>query len=895
MADKRELVIYKGEEFKLCVRNRIERTDIFYDQYLDAARMLDAILARQDDSLSSQSKKWYVTESENNIIAFCGERGEGKSSAMISFVKAVYECSDDRNSPIFMDCENVSSTCFAEPVVIDPSMLDEVHNVLDIVLAALYKKFKDKYDNDNQSIRDYRREELLDCFQRVYKFISLINNQDKMLDDEYDYEGNISKLSKLGQSTGLREDLWELVRMYISVMSNGKNEKRKSGCLLIAIDDLDLCSFHAYKMAEQIRKYLIIPNVVIVMALKIEQLKLCVQEQNLRDYGKMMHIKEEEGEIFEEVSNMSERYVAKLIPKVRRNYLPNVQNMCNVKILYKDGSDNEILNVSLGDSVNKAILDLVYRKTGMKFLPDNLRDTVNLIVLLADMEEPKEDGHIYYENILKFSRYYERQWLFSNLNLEEYKKIQRLFHAQAQLHERASYLLFSRYTATEKKLIANPVQFWAEKNDSFFVARNWMESYRMNVFGEEEKKYVYVFQVLYTIRLNELLRLERYEEFINFIGGYVWAGNFQNVLPYVQGSGVDRSRFELHTFSTFNIIAKRLFGESILLPTFPNVLYSQYYVTEIPENDENKKAKILTWLLLGMFSNNWYLNPAYQLVYAFDTARIIASNHSICQKLHISMENYIVSLCNLESIYKKVNMEYLGISIDEFRSVIKGIENSNKKIIEAFRKLVSNIDLTMEFKEYCSKRKDIKTSGNKDDIGKTREAVSVFFRSTEDFLRIHLGIEITGLECLQLEFDSGIDKIDICDIYALLVHGGVVDEIARKEENAEGQDKGEMVKSFASKLRNRTEPGLSLERVSSYLITKTAKNAKENMDSLASNIQRFYTIHGEEKLEEAEITSLCIFYGKILDIYLQNPTENISDDLSEEYKSLVKKYVRTCQ
>ena len=104
-----------------------------------------------------------------------------------------------------------------------------------------------------------------------------------------------------------------------------------------------------------------------------------------------------------------------------------------------------------------------------------------------------------------------------------------------------------------------------------------------------------------------------------------------------------------------------------------------------------------------------------------------------------------------------------------------------------------------------------------------------------------------------------------------------------------------MVKSFASKLRNRTEPGLSLERVSSYLITKTAKNAKENMDSLASNIQRFYTIHGEEKLEEAEITSLCIFYGKILDIYLQNPTENISDDLSEEYKSLVKKYVRTCQ
>ncbi len=33
MAEKRKLVINKGEEFKLSIRNKIDRSDIFYNQY----------------------------------------------------------------------------------------------------------------------------------------------------------------------------------------------------------------------------------------------------------------------------------------------------------------------------------------------------------------------------------------------------------------------------------------------------------------------------------------------------------------------------------------------------------------------------------------------------------------------------------------------------------------------------------------------------------------------------------------------------------------------------------------------------------------------------------------------------------------------------------------------
>ncbi len=211
MSDEKKLIINRGEEFKLYVKDKIDKMDIFYDQYIAAARMLDDILAKHDDN----SDIWCNIEYENNIIAFCGERGEGKSSAMISFAKAVYEHRRYDKSSIFKDCKNVENANFTEPIIIDPSMLDGVHNVLDIILATLYKKFKDQYDKDNQFFYTREREELLDQFQQVYKRVSLINNQEKMLDDEYDYEGNISKLSKLGQSTELRNEFEKLIKMYI--------------------------------------------------------------------------------------------------------------------------------------------------------------------------------------------------------------------------------------------------------------------------------------------------------------------------------------------------------------------------------------------------------------------------------------------------------------------------------------------------------------------------------------------------------------------------------------------------------------------------------------------------------------------------------------------------------
>ena len=72
MEKEKILTVTKGQEFKLSLKDKIEENDIFYNQYLEAADLLEDIVASDE---SDKLADWMKTETENNIIAFCGERG----------------------------------------------------------------------------------------------------------------------------------------------------------------------------------------------------------------------------------------------------------------------------------------------------------------------------------------------------------------------------------------------------------------------------------------------------------------------------------------------------------------------------------------------------------------------------------------------------------------------------------------------------------------------------------------------------------------------------------------------------------------------------------------------------------------------------------------------------
>lgn len=910
MKNEKILTVIKGQEFKLSLKDKIEINDIFYDQYLEAAAMLENIMANEEND---KQPDWKKAETENNIIAFCGERGEGKSSAMFTFINAVVNKKEQKESTIFAQCENVKNTVFSEPIVIDPSAFDNVHNVLDIIIASIYQKFSDKYDVSPERFDNYRREQLLNEFQKVYKDISLLNDPAKMLEEEYDYEGSIEKISKMGESLRLRRDLSNLVKLYLDyMMPEDSRNQYTSKKLLIAIDDLDMCNANAYKMAEQIRKYLIIPDIVIVMALKVEQLQLCVQEENFKNYSNVLKNQEKIAGAILDVEDMAERYIAKLIPKSRRIYLPNVRYIENAKISYQKKKDQKkngeiIYEDKMTNSLNASLMDLIYMKTGMRFLlneekmnwlqPDNLRDTVNLIILLGDMKVPENDSE-YLENIEKFTEYFEKEWIPQNCELVNYKEVQNLIRVPyLQLNSEAAYMLNKNYQNAEKRYPLLPANFLMDRANCFFWVMNWFCGYKNSMYDKKDDKFAYMFKILYTIELSKIRRSTRLEDMGDFLGGYIWGPGFDSILPEVEvkRTKISRSRFSLSTWDVYSAINRRvarLFGVRQPIPG-----NNRMSVSKIEIDDTEKEYKIITWVLVSLLTNTFSMQSDgnellqhSQIQYTYTTP-IIFDNYRLNSQVQICLENYFIGICSLESLYKKINIDILGVSKEEYKTIIDRIEQLNIEIVQTFRTIFSNIDLIMRFQEYCAdkKRKQSKESGEKREFKRTKAVVDQFFRNVEHFCKDYIKKNFKAqLNCLILQDSKGKQVVfDISEVYGGFVQKRIEEFVSNLERQKE-----EQMRKLTERLNRQMVKIEPLQSVSTYLVNKSPKNAKKNIENLLHNIKCYYVRNENQRINYRFYDDIINYYQKIVEYELENPGMDLSDDLTEEYRLIVKEYSR---
>lgn len=84
-----------------------------------------------------------------NLIAFCGDRGEGKTSCMCSVVDMV-TCSKN-NALIEIDSKlaTLRETTIEKLDLIDPAFFDKKRNLLEHVVGQLYNKFKKYVQEDD--------------------------------------------------------------------------------------------------------------------------------------------------------------------------------------------------------------------------------------------------------------------------------------------------------------------------------------------------------------------------------------------------------------------------------------------------------------------------------------------------------------------------------------------------------------------------------------------------------------------------------------------------------------------------------------------------------------------------------------------------------------------------
>ncbi len=880
-----KLKIYKGNEFKVYVADSIDEDDLFFDEYKKAAEMLSEIV-----KYNKKSDNRLKLEYENNIIAFCGERGEGKSSVMLSFVKAMRSyASTKKNQKVFEDFKEIENIYFSEPIIIDPSLFDETHGILDVILAEIYNEF-DSIRKISQVDKADEYTKMLAQFQKVYKYVLLINNQKKTLDDEYDYEGDIGRLVRLGDSTNLRRELSVLIDMYLEFRMSEKNAGDKNK-LVIAIDDLDLCSDKVYRMTEEIRKYLILPNVIIVMALRIGQMEDCICEKNARDYLVSIDRFNDNNRLKNDIFIMSEKYVNKLIPKARRIYLSRIESFQKLTVQYiedRNGEENIVWETEGQQDIIATMRKLIHEKTGIILLPkemginilfpDNLREMVNLMVFLLKMPVAAVGSGRQYQNIVELEKYFEREWEHNTVLIQDREEFQALRCAGIDsVNDETLWFIQKNFYEALNRKDPGEISYFTELNNKFTLIIQWFNTVDFGLSDVYRKARIYCVKVFYTFMIHKMLSRDMSKNLIKLIGGYVWCGLFANVLPNVNYTNIDRSRFCIKTQDIYNRILQYIDDKagSIELTYGKNDSIS---VPNIPKG-EKREAYIWAWILTALFANNYNSNN-YLLTF-ITNGTIVWRNSKTNEYVHISPENYIVALFNMDSVLDKVSFEALGAG-SEVKNYIEVIKDCNKESIQFMREVVSNLDIVTSILDYCRANRDVK-SASEDETNRTEKLVRKFFENMVKYMEQYgVQCDVSSLTDFSISKDK---KIDVCKLYAILTDIARTYEETTNKVDREGE---RLMLEFREKLRITPLPeqwDTQSQKASSYLKNTTAANAKMNLEYLAANIQRYI---GENKKEPYGLNTeaLCDLYGKVLNLYLFDKNAQISDELKNDYKRL---------
>ncbi len=358
-------------------------------------------------------------QSPHNIIAFSGKRGTGKTSAMISFsefLKKRGETSAEsrklwENEKQLKDMQ----TLVLSPI--DPTMLENDQDILSVVLSRLLYKAEERW---NQNPGFHRKNQNLerdknDLLKKATACMNGINAVKKNAEIK-----SLSDLQRVGDSAILKKNLFDFVDL-VNVFCLGTGSGRPEfNYLVVPIDDTDCQIEKAFEVMEDIRRYLTLPNVIILMATDGDMLRTVFTQR----YAEKFRTGIEKRFIGPtEMEHYAEKYLTKLIPGTHRAYLPVFENVLQgnsvrLELGYYENENRDVDLISRSTRLSRdqkrdnndyrdldydfqaKILTFIYRKTGIVFsghtayinniIPTTMRGLAHLLNFLDSMEDVKE-------------------------------------------------------------------------------------------------------------------------------------------------------------------------------------------------------------------------------------------------------------------------------------------------------------------------------------------------------------------------------------------------------------------------------------------------------------------------------------------------------------------------
>lgn len=328
---------------------------------------------------SKQSKylnKW-LGMSSNTVIAFMGERGSGKTSAMLTVANAL-----DSG-------EWISEAEFEVLPPVEPSHLSERETVLDVVVSKLYNQFNEMVNpKGGRALEADQQRIVLEKFVDVHDAIRAYN---RSKEERLPMDSGVESLSFLASGNDLSKKLYNLIVAFLDSfkkVNKTESNSKQPHFLVLCIDDLDLNLRYGYELCEEIRKFFSLPNVIVLFSCKLQQLSDSIKQRYISDMQMLLNRTEDQPS--DSVEGMAVKYLDKLVPVTHRCYMPlfNVQTMREVKI--EDEKGNEVYYVD-------TILNLLFQKAGVvliknrfgshHFIPNQLREMVHLYAFLLKMRD----------------------------------------------------------------------------------------------------------------------------------------------------------------------------------------------------------------------------------------------------------------------------------------------------------------------------------------------------------------------------------------------------------------------------------------------------------------------------------------------------------------------------
>lgn len=399
MANEKLPIIFNIED-GIGVRN--ERRDYeksaFYEQYKVAFRILRTIC--------KNAEKGDNGKAASNIVAICGDRGEGKTSLLTS-IKTIlsdseaYKAAKTAGIVTTEDTETLSPENVKVLDIIDPAFFDDKHHLIELVLGQMYNAVKDDtrryYEQHRLAEKQSQRDDLMQKFQKVRQSMLVVNGAPE---DAYD---KLDEIDDLSTGMSLLRNLNELFEAYCNYF-----ERKR---IVIMIDDLDLNATDGYKMVEEIRKYLSNPQYcLLVIAMKVEQLHdvvMSYQREKFKDQGLVPN---------NVIKDMAEKFVIKLLPESQRVVMPGGTGLVERELQIFEGEKFKGRFIS----AKEAVVWLIFRKTRYVFVngrnlspivPTNLRELRTLVHLLWALPDiTRDEAPANFTNKEQFKSYFYYTW-----------------------------------------------------------------------------------------------------------------------------------------------------------------------------------------------------------------------------------------------------------------------------------------------------------------------------------------------------------------------------------------------------------------------------------------------------------------------------------------------------